>query len=118
MSGPPHEDNKILRPRSLTDLAQSHTDLPQSHTDLAQSHASRRSGIGVGEWIRGEAERAFWMRQVGWTLGIMESVCMTILVGLSVDYVVHIAHRCDSPPRAPAVNCPRWSPKRGVAAFR
>mmetsp|Transcript_21990 Transcript_21990/g.36677 ORF Transcript_21990/g.36677 Transcript_21990/m.36677 type:complete len:288 (+) Transcript_21990:133-996(+) len=38
------------------------------------------------------AEFIGFMVLVGWTLGIMESVCMTILVGLSVDYVVHMAH--------------------------
>jgi len=28
----------------------------------------------------------------GWSLGIVESICMTVVVGLSVDYIVHIAH--------------------------
>ncbi|KAK3242008.1 hypothetical protein CYMTET_48272, partial [Cymbomonas tetramitiformis] len=28
----------------------------------------------------------------GWGLGIIESVCITVLVGLSVDYIVHIAN--------------------------
>ena len=29
---------------------------------------------------------------IGWELGIIESICITILVGLSVDYVLHIAN--------------------------
>merc|ERR1711916_308172 len=29
---------------------------------------------------------------LGWTLGIIESVCITVVVGLSVDYVVHFAN--------------------------
>lgn len=29
---------------------------------------------------------------VGWKLGIIESICITVLVGLSVDYTVHLAH--------------------------
>eukprot|EP00993_Chasmostoma_nieuportense_P000400 NODE_136_length_2977_cov_13.317544_g129_i0.p1 GENE.NODE_136_length_2977_cov_13.317544_g129_i0~~NODE_136_length_2977_cov_13.317544_g129_i0.p1 ORF type:complete len:932 (-),score=318.60 NODE_136_length_2977_cov_13.317544_g129_i0:180-2930(-) len=33
-----------------------------------------------------------FMVVVGWKLGIMENICITILVGLSVDYVVHLAH--------------------------
>ena len=29
---------------------------------------------------------------LGWTLGFLEGICITILIGLSVDYVVHIGH--------------------------
>merc|ERR1739845_60277 len=29
---------------------------------------------------------------IGWTLGIIESICITIIVGLSVDFVLHLAH--------------------------
>jgi predicted RND superfamily exporter protein len=29
---------------------------------------------------------------IGWEMGISESIAMIIFVGLSVDYVVHIAH--------------------------
>lgn len=29
---------------------------------------------------------------MGWTLGFLEGICITILIGLSVDYVVHIGH--------------------------
>ncbi|EGD75300.1 hypothetical protein PTSG_06952 [Salpingoeca rosetta] len=32
------------------------------------------------------------MVMLGWTLGLIESVCLTILVGLSVDYVIHLAN--------------------------
>lgn len=30
------------------------------------------------------------MSMLGWTLGSIESVCLTILIGISVDYVVHL----------------------------
>jgi hypothetical protein len=36
-----------------------------------------------------------FMVGAGWQLGIIESVSITILVGLSVDYVVHIANSCN-----------------------
>merc|ERR1711959_157931 len=29
---------------------------------------------------------------LGWQLGTIESICLTILAGFSVDYVVHLAH--------------------------
>merc|ERR1712097_147895 len=29
---------------------------------------------------------------LGWELGTIESICLTILAGFSVDYVVHLAH--------------------------
>ena len=29
---------------------------------------------------------------MGWELGLLESMCMSILVGMSVDFVVHFAH--------------------------
>merc|ERR1711959_858475 len=32
------------------------------------------------------------MVALGWELGTIESVCLTILAGFSVDYVVHLAH--------------------------
>jgi len=28
---------------------------------------------------------------IGWQLGVIESISVTILVGLSVDYIVHLA---------------------------
>ena len=34
---------------------------------------------------------------IGWELGVSESLAMIVFVGLSVDYVVHIAHHyCES----------------------
>ena len=30
--------------------------------------------------------------QLGWELGTIESICLTIVAGFSVDYVVHLAH--------------------------
>eukprot|EP00761_Pharyngomonas_kirbyi_P003629 gb/GECH01003633.1/.p1 GENE.gb/GECH01003633.1/~~gb/GECH01003633.1/.p1 ORF type:complete len:166 (+),score=10.45 gb/GECH01003633.1/:1-498(+) len=33
-----------------------------------------------------------FMVAIGWTLGIIESICVTVVVGLSVDFVVHLAH--------------------------
>merc|ERR1711959_348442 len=32
------------------------------------------------------------MYGLGWELGTIESICLTILAGFSVDYVVHLAH--------------------------
>jgi len=32
------------------------------------------------------------MVALGWELGTIESICLTILSGFSVDYVVHLAH--------------------------
>merc|ERR1711988_755604 len=32
------------------------------------------------------------MVALGWELGTIESICLTILAGFSVDYVVHLAH--------------------------
>merc|ERR1711907_70110 len=32
------------------------------------------------------------MVALGWELGTIESTCLTILAGFSVDYVVHLAH--------------------------
>merc|ERR1711998_474596 len=32
------------------------------------------------------------MVALGWELGTVESICLTILAGFSVDYVVHLAH--------------------------
>lgn len=32
------------------------------------------------------------MNLLGWELGVIESVSITVLVGLSVDYVVHLAN--------------------------
>jgi hypothetical protein len=29
---------------------------------------------------------------MGWTLGVVESICLTICVGLSVDYTIHLCH--------------------------
>merc|ERR1712176_1503357 len=29
---------------------------------------------------------------LGWTLGFLESVCFSILIGVSVDFVIHFAH--------------------------
>ena len=30
---------------------------------------------------------------LGWTMSMLESICLTILVGLSVDYTIHLAGR-------------------------
>jgi predicted RND superfamily exporter protein len=30
--------------------------------------------------------------QMGWTLGFLEGICFSILIGLSVDFVIHIGH--------------------------
>ena len=32
------------------------------------------------------------MVMMGWTLGVVESICLTICVGLSVDYTIHLCH--------------------------
>ena len=32
------------------------------------------------------------MVMFGWTLGVIESICLTICVGLSVDYTIHLCH--------------------------
>lgn len=32
-----------------------------------------------------------FMVWIGWELGVIESICLTILVGLSVDYTIHLA---------------------------
>ena len=32
------------------------------------------------------------MDLLGWELGTVESICLTIVAGFSVDYVVHLAH--------------------------
>eukprot|EP01049_Picozoa_sp_SAG25_P006437 SAG25_NODE_484_length_7474_cov_11.267823_3_plen_954_part_00 len=32
------------------------------------------------------------MVMLGWTLGVLESICLTICVGLSVDYTIHLCH--------------------------
>ena len=37
-----------------------------------------------------------FMFLLGWELGTIESVSATVLVGLSVDYVVHLAQVCAS----------------------
>ena len=29
---------------------------------------------------------------LGWQLGVIESICITIVVGLSVDYTIHLGH--------------------------
>merc|ERR1712176_1601132 len=29
---------------------------------------------------------------IGWTLGFIEAVCFAILIGVSVDFVIHFAH--------------------------
>jgi len=29
---------------------------------------------------------------IGWTLGFLESICFSILIGVSVDFVIHFAH--------------------------
>ena len=29
---------------------------------------------------------------LGWTFGLIESTCMIVFIGISFDYVVHIAH--------------------------
>merc|ERR1712057_140252 len=29
---------------------------------------------------------------IGWTLGFIESICFAILIGVSVDFVIHFAH--------------------------
>ncbi|KAJ5072975.1 sterol-sensing domain [Anaeramoeba ignava] len=36
------------------------------------------------------------MQLMGWALGVIESICATILAGLAVDYVVHFAHAVNS----------------------
>ncbi|KAJ3436249.1 sterol-sensing domain [Anaeramoeba flamelloides] len=33
-----------------------------------------------------------FMKLIGWELAVIESVCVTVLAGLTVDYVVHLAH--------------------------
>lgn len=35
---------------------------------------------------------------VGWTLGFLESICFAILIGVSVDYVIHLSHAYASVP--------------------
>merc|ERR1712003_530975 len=29
---------------------------------------------------------------IGWTLGFLESICFSILIGVSVDFVIHFTH--------------------------
>merc|ERR1712176_314952 len=33
---------------------------------------------------------------MGWTLGFLESICFAILIGVSVDFVIHLAHAYSS----------------------
>ena len=35
---------------------------------------------------------SFPLHRLGWSLGTIESICLTILAGFAVDYVVHYAH--------------------------
>eukprot|EP00730_Choanoeca_flexa_P014445 TRINITY_DN6321_c0_g1_i3.p1 TRINITY_DN6321_c0_g1~~TRINITY_DN6321_c0_g1_i3.p1 ORF type:complete len:1019 (+),score=305.40 TRINITY_DN6321_c0_g1_i3:108-3164(+) len=44
--------------------------------------------IAIGGVVTSLIATIVWM---GWSLSIIESVCMTILVGLAVDYVIHMA---------------------------
>merc|ERR1712151_957893 len=34
----------------------------------------------------------------GWTLGFLESICFAIVIGLSVDFVIHFSHSYSSLP--------------------
>ena len=49
------------------------------------------------------------MQLFGWEMGVIESVSITVLVGLSVDYVVHLANsyiECTKTGRCvPRTNC-------------
>ena len=46
---------------------------------------------------------------VGWQLGMTESVCLTILAGFCVDYIVHFAHSFKE--------CPDRSSRQARAAY-
>ena len=39
---------------------------------------------------------------LGWTLGFLESICFSVLIGLSVDFVIHFAHAFSHAPPAEA----------------
>ena len=58
--------------------------------------------LSLGNWVLGlltfgciggtTASALGLMSLYGWEFGVMESICVTILVGLAVDYVVHLGH--------------------------
>ena len=39
---------------------------------------------------------------LGWTLGFLESICFSVPIGLSVDFVIHFAHAFSHAPPAEA----------------
>ena len=49
------------------------------------------------------------MVQMGWQLGMTESICLTILAGFCVDYIVHFAHSFKE--------CPDRSSRQARAAY-
>ena len=66
-------------------------------------------------------EQVVWM---GWKLGVMESTNIAILIGISVDFVVHFAHAYRFPKvvdmleaagaNESAVNCEGLTCKQGI----
>ena len=46
---------------------------------------------------------------MGWQLGMTESICLTILAGFCVDYIVHFAHSFKE--------CPDRSSRQARAAY-
>merc|ERR1711988_1064427 len=53
---------------------------------MVVAFASMLTIVGVLSSVLGS------MVALGWELGTVESICLTILAGFSVDYVVHLAH--------------------------
>ena len=44
-----------------------------------------------------------WLVALGWKLGVLESMCMAISVGICVDFICHCAHAYSHAPAAAAV---------------
>eukprot|EP00039_Didymoeca_costata_P009116 m.120592 g.120592 ORF g.120592 m.120592 type:complete len:1010 (-) comp14368_c0_seq2:153-3182(-) len=45
--------------------------------------------VAIGGTVASLIAMMVW---IGWTMSIIESICLTILVGLSVDYTIHLAN--------------------------
>ena len=47
-----------------------------------------------------------WLVALGWNLGVLESMCMAISVGICVDFICHCAHAYSHAPGASAATRP------------
>jgi hypothetical protein len=72
---------------------------------LSATRSLLMSGIALAAIVSTLVLVIGWLVALGWRLGVLESMCMAISVGICVDFICHCAHAYSHAPVAAAGTC-------------